>query len=131
MKTYNTQKSLYTLAEIKINDAAYQSQKLTKAVRAKFAEIEEKIKVEKSSIEATYEWVSVMFGVDMKILEELDSQEVEDIYLDYQRDRRAVDLARREKEIESFEQDVKQLKKAQDVTKGIPSKNRKRSGNKK
>jgi len=131
MKTYNTQKSLYALIEININGTAYQSQKLTKAVRAAFAKIEEKIQDEETSIDATYEWVSKMFNVEMTVLDKLDSQEVEDIYLDYQRARRATDLARREKEIESFEQDVKQLKKAQAVTKGIPSKNRKRSGSKK
>ena len=132
MKTFSTRKSLYPPVEIQIDETVYRSHKLTHEAIAMYAEIEERIKNPDLSIDATYEWVSSMFGVEMKVLKKLEVREVEDIYLYVSKELRDTEKKRMKKQIDSFESDLKQLKKVEDVTKKIPnSKNVKRSGSKK
>jgi hypothetical protein len=96
------------------------------------AKIEERIRVKETSSDATYEWVGLIFGIDKAILEKLEDREVEDIYLYAGREFREVEKERMKKEIDSFDSQLKQMKRVDKVKKDIPSsKNSKRSGDKK
>lgn len=77
----NTKKSLYDPIEIEIDGQVYYSLKTTKSVLKEINKIDEEIGKKKENHEALYKVVQLMFDVDMKILEKLDTREVEDIYL--------------------------------------------------
>jgi len=75
----DTKKSLYESFKIEINGQLYQCIKTTRTVLAEVNKLDEKIVPDND--EALYKVVQLLFNVPMKILDELDKREVEDIYL--------------------------------------------------
>lgn len=76
----NTKKSLYDPIEIEIDGQVYQSLKITHAVQKEIDKLDEKVAEDD---EALYKIIQLLFNVDMKILEELDKREVQQIWLHF------------------------------------------------
>lgn len=76
----NTKKSLYEPIEIEIDGKTYQSMKTTRAVLNEINQIDEELQKNPLDDELLYKAVQLLFDVDIKILNELDKREVQDIY---------------------------------------------------
>jgi len=74
----STQKSLYKSFEIEINEKVYQCIKATHPVLTEVNKLDAQITAEND--EPIFKIVEFLYGVNRKILDELDKREVEDIY---------------------------------------------------
>jgi len=77
----STKKSLYDPVEIVIDDKVYHSLKVTRAVAKEIDKLDAEIGKDKKDDEALYKAVQLLYDIDLKVLEELDKREVEQIYI--------------------------------------------------
>jgi len=118
----DTRKSLYKPIEIEINGQTYCSIKMTHPVLAKINELDAQITAEND--EPVYKIVELLYGVNRKILDELDKREVEDIYFFTKKKSLEIEKERLKLIANTFGNQTKKQ-----VNRTIP-KNRKRPGNK-
>jgi len=121
----DTKKSLYESFKIEIDGQVYQCIKMTRAILTEVNKLDEKIVPNNN--EALYKAVQLLFNVPVKILDELDNREVEDIYL-YAK-RKFVEIEKERLNLITNTIGNVLDKKGKQVNRTIP-KNRKRPGNK-
>ena len=131
----STKKSLYPAFEIGIDvegvKKIYRTRKLTRAFLREIEPVEEAIS--KQDPDAVENWVKMMLAVPQEILDQLEEQEIEDIYTDLAEKFRDRQKKRMEKQVESLKGTLTGF---EDVEKMLPkkrgtTKNRKRPGAKK
>jgi len=118
----STQKSLYKSFEIEVNEKVYQCIKATHPVLAEVNKLDAQITAEND--EPIFKIVELLYGVNRKILDELDKREVEDIYFFTKKKFLEIDKERLKLIANSFSGE-----RGKQVKGKIP-KNRKRPGNK-
>jgi len=100
----STKKSLYPAIPIEIDGKLYPSRKFTHALLLTIAPLEKKLDVADPDWDSLCDWMLAVFGVEKEITEQLEKDEVEDIYVKVK-----VELLRRQKT---------RMKKSIDAVKG-------------
>ena len=131
-----TRKSIYPPIEIEVEGVIHQSKKFTHPLRIILEPLEKKIDVTKPDWESLCKWMNAVFGLDKKVLNNLETDEVEDIYLKVkvellgrQRDRMTKSMDAIEAEVDGVEKVTKKVKDIGKITEEI-AKNAKRPGEK-
>ena len=122
----STRKSLYKPIEIEIDKQVYQSVPLTRAVLKEINELDDAYEKNRDDDEPLYKVISLIFKVELKILEKIDKRAVQDTYSFFKRKFYEMEQQRAELILKSFE--AVGVSPAQQVKKTAP--NRKRPGSK-
>ena len=109
---FNTKISLYPAFEVEITSdgetRVFQTRKLTRAFIREIEPIEASIS--KKDPEGIPNWVKLMFGIPEEILDQLEADEIEDIYLDTSKKFRARLKDRMDKNLDDLASQVEGFK---------------------